>query len=178
MNRATLRLKEVLFLAQVHQVIELSVNQKLDAPVLYVIICRHDLKSCSRRRVHIVRSCLFRTQEAPMNSLSRYSMFAHRTTTIAISLVSAIATTVSVFAAVTLVQISSDPYTNASSQHATQVEPDTFAFGSTIVANEAIYTVSGLTPVAGSFVVTAGADHPIPDAAADHAARNAPFTMR
>lgn len=33
-----------------------------------------------------------------------------------------------------LKQISSDPFTNQSSQHATQVEPDTFAFGSTIVA--------------------------------------------
>jgi hypothetical protein len=32
------------------------------------------------------------------------------------------------------VQISSDPFTNADSQHATQVEPDTFAFGSTIVS--------------------------------------------
>lgn len=30
--------------------------------------------------------------------------------------------------------ISTDPYTNTSSQHQTQVEPDTFAFGSTIVA--------------------------------------------
>jgi BNR/Asp-box repeat len=29
--------------------------------------------------------------------------------------------------------ISSDPYTNADSQHATQVEPDSFAFGNTIV---------------------------------------------
>jgi BNR repeat-like domain len=37
-------------------------------------------------------------------------------------------------AAVTLNQISSDPFTNPTSQHATQVEPDTFAFGSTIVA--------------------------------------------
>lgn len=33
-----------------------------------------------------------------------------------------------------LVQISSDPFTNPDSQHATQVEPDTFAFGSTIVS--------------------------------------------
>jgi len=32
------------------------------------------------------------------------------------------------------IQISSDPYTNPSSQHETQVEPDSFAFGSTIVA--------------------------------------------
>jgi hypothetical protein len=35
--------------------------------------------------------------------------------------------------AATLTQISSDPYTNTDSQHATQVEPDSFAFGSTIV---------------------------------------------
>src|SRR5207249_1179771 len=33
-----------------------------------------------------------------------------------------------------LVQISTDPFTNTSSQHETEVEPDTFAFGSTIVA--------------------------------------------
>ncbi len=33
-----------------------------------------------------------------------------------------------------LTPLSSDPYTNSSSQHATEVEPDTFAFGSTIVA--------------------------------------------
>src|SRR5947199_3101861 len=32
------------------------------------------------------------------------------------------------------VQISSDPFTNSTSQHRTEVEPDTFAFGSTIVA--------------------------------------------
>ncbi len=35
---------------------------------------------------------------------------------------------------VALTQVSSDPYTNASSYHATEVEPDTFAFGSTIVS--------------------------------------------
>jgi hypothetical protein len=33
-----------------------------------------------------------------------------------------------------VVRISSDPFTNSSSQHATQVEPDAFAFGTTIVA--------------------------------------------
>jgi BNR repeat-like domain len=36
--------------------------------------------------------------------------------------------------AATPIQISSDPYTNTDSQHATQVEPDTYSFGSTIVA--------------------------------------------
>jgi hypothetical protein len=38
------------------------------------------------------------------------------------------------FADATLTKISSDPFTNATSQHATQVEPGTFSFGDTIVA--------------------------------------------
>jgi hypothetical protein len=38
------------------------------------------------------------------------------------------------FAAEQLTQISSDPYHNPDSQHKTQVEPDTFAFGHTIVS--------------------------------------------
>jgi hypothetical protein len=36
--------------------------------------------------------------------------------------------------AATLIGLSTDPYTNASSQHATEVEPDTFSSGSTIVS--------------------------------------------
>src|SRR5438128_8992628 len=32
-------------------------------------------------------------------------------------------------ATVPLTKLSSDPYTNSTSQHATEVEPDTFAFG-------------------------------------------------
>jgi hypothetical protein len=39
-----------------------------------------------------------------------------------------------VSANVAVTQIGTDPYTNTTSQHQTQVEPDTFAFGSTIVA--------------------------------------------
>src|SRR6266567_6421942 len=39
-----------------------------------------------------------------------------------------------VFANVALTQMSSDPYTNTTSYHATEVEPDTFSFGSTIVS--------------------------------------------
>jgi hypothetical protein len=38
------------------------------------------------------------------------------------------------FASEPLTQISSDPYTNTTSNHKTQVEPDTFAFGNTIVS--------------------------------------------
>jgi hypothetical protein len=46
----------------------------------------------------------------------------------------ATATIAPTLAAETLTQISNDPYTNADSQHRTEVEPDTFAFGSTIVS--------------------------------------------
>src|ERR687885_352566 len=35
---------------------------------------------------------------------------------------------------VALERVSSDPFTNATSQHATEVEPDTFASGQTVVA--------------------------------------------
>jgi hypothetical protein len=35
---------------------------------------------------------------------------------------------------VALTQVSADPYTNPTSQHATEVEPDTFAYGSTVIA--------------------------------------------
>ena len=34
---------------------------------------------------------------------------------------------------VTLTRVSSDPFTNSTSQHATEVEPDTFAHDSTVV---------------------------------------------
>jgi BNR repeat protein len=37
-------------------------------------------------------------------------------------------------ASVTLTRVSADPFTNVTSQHATEVEPDTFASGSTVVA--------------------------------------------
>jgi hypothetical protein len=35
---------------------------------------------------------------------------------------------------VPVTQVSSDPFTNPTSQHRTEVEPDTFAFGTTIVS--------------------------------------------
>src|SRR3954453_16154855 len=35
---------------------------------------------------------------------------------------------------VAVTQVSSDPFTDAQAQHRTEVEPDTFAFGSTIVS--------------------------------------------
>jgi hypothetical protein len=42
-----------------------------------------------------------------------------------------------------LVQLSSDPFTNASSQHATEVEPDSFSFGSTIITSFQVGRISG-----------------------------------
>jgi len=50
-----------------------------------------------------------------------------------LALVFAFASTISAFA-FTLVQLSTDPYTNTTSQHATEVEPDTLSSGSTFVS--------------------------------------------
>ncbi|HSJ89778.1 MAG TPA: sialidase family protein [Anaerolineales bacterium] len=50
-----------------------------------------------------------------------------------VSILLALALPISVLANVAVTQISSDPYTNIDSQHATQVEPDSFAYGNTIV---------------------------------------------
>jgi BNR repeat protein len=52
----------------------------------------------------------------------------------AIALGAVLALTPSARASVTLLQLSSDPYTNTTSQHATEVEPDTLSHGSTIVS--------------------------------------------
>src|SRR5512136_981286 len=57
-----------------------------------------------------------------------------RTIVIALSSLLVLAIPLMAFANATLVQISSDPYTNTTSQHRTEVEPDTFASGKTIVS--------------------------------------------
>ncbi|MBK9710541.1 MAG: hypothetical protein IPO81_04275 [Kouleothrix sp.] len=54
-------------------------------------------------------------------------------TATALALVLALSTALVALANVPVTSISSDPYANTDSQHATQVEPDSFAFGSTIV---------------------------------------------
>ena len=64
-------------------------------------------------------------------SRARWPMYA--LIAMALSLVFVLASTSSAFA-FTLLKISSDPYTNTTSQHATEVEPDTFAAGSTWVS--------------------------------------------
>ncbi len=54
------------------------------------------------------------------------------------------------YANVALTQISSDTFTNSTSQHGTQVEPDTFSFGSTIVmaAQTGRFTDGGASDIA------------------------------
>jgi hypothetical protein len=64
--------------------------------------------------------------------VGRRSLLALVPTTATVS--AALAFTAGAAAAVPLTRLSSDPFTNASSQHRTEVEPDTYAFGSTIVA--------------------------------------------
>jgi hypothetical protein len=61
-------------------------------------------------------------------------------------------------AAVPLTQVSSDPYTNPNSQHKTQVEPDTFAFGSTIVGafQTGRFTDGGSTDIGWATSTNAG----------------------
>jgi hypothetical protein len=44
---------------------------------------------------------------------------------------------------VAVTQVSTDPYTDAQAQHRTEVEPDTFAFGSTVVSAFQVGRVSG-----------------------------------
>jgi hypothetical protein len=68
-----------------------------------------------------------------MQSLASSFHPARRAATIVLSLVLALSLPLIVFANVPITQISNDTYTNATSQHKTQVEPDTFSFGNTIV---------------------------------------------
>jgi hypothetical protein len=53
---------------------------------------------------------------------------------VAIALVFALSTNFAALANVSVTQLSTDPYANSSSQHKTEVEPDTFSFGATIVS--------------------------------------------
>lgn len=53
---------------------------------------------------------------------------------VAVVAASVVSSAAAAFANVGLTQVSSDPFTNSTSAHRTQVEPDTFAWGSTIVS--------------------------------------------
>src|SRR5437867_4015303 len=66
----------------------------------------------------------------PRLSHLRTRIFAALTLSILFTLV----TSSLAFASLPIVQLSTDPYTNSTSQHQTEVEPDTFSFGTTIVS--------------------------------------------
>src|ERR687887_2924537 len=53
---------------------------------------------------------------------------------LALAATAALVAALSASANVPILIIATDPFTNATSQHATIVEPDTFSFGSTVVA--------------------------------------------
>jgi hypothetical protein len=65
---------------------------------------------------------------------TRVNRRMRRGTALAVALLFAFSSTLAALANPTLLLISSDPYTNTTSQHRTEVEPDTFAAGATIVS--------------------------------------------
>jgi hypothetical protein len=83
-------------------------------------------------------------RETLMNRLnSRFprNLFGSLTTALAIAISLALVTPAQ--AQLPLVQISTDTFTNPESEHRTEVEPDTFAFGSTIVSTFQVARVFG-----------------------------------
>jgi hypothetical protein len=69
-----------------------------------------------------------------MSLISQFKWLTHTLVAVTLALLFTLATTISALANVSLLQLSSDPFTNSASQHATEVEPDTFASGNTIVS--------------------------------------------
>ena len=71
-----------------------------------------------------------------MHAVSRSGRRARAAIAVTVALLLTLTTTTLALASgggVTLLRLSKDPYTNSTSQHKTQVEPDTLSFGSTIV---------------------------------------------
>ncbi len=71
-----------------------------------------------------------------MHAISRSGWRARAAIAVSVALLLTLTTTALAFAAggsPTLLRLSKDPFTNKSSQHKTQVEPDTLSYGSTIV---------------------------------------------
>jgi hypothetical protein len=69
-----------------------------------------------------------------MSLISRFRRPIGVLVALPLALLFAFSSTIFAFAQVSLIQLSSDPYTNNTSQHKTEVEPDTFASGSTFVS--------------------------------------------
>ena len=69
-----------------------------------------------------------------MSRISQFKWLPRTLVAVTFALLFSLATTLSAFASVSLLQLSSDPFTVGPGQHATEVEPDTFAAGSTLVS--------------------------------------------
>jgi hypothetical protein len=84
-----------------------------------------------------------------MDPMHPFRRIAHARSARALALAAPVAaalllfTTTPAYANVALTQVSNDPYTDAQAQHQTEVEPDTFQFGSTIVSAFQVGRVSG-----------------------------------
>ncbi len=81
--------------------------------------------------MHSVRSVM-RARSARVSALAAPAAFAV-----------VLLTSMTAFANVTLTQVSHDIYTDSQAQHNTEVEPDTYVFGSTIVSAFQVGRVSG-----------------------------------
>src|SRR5262249_8391998 len=90
------------------------------------------LSACGPRPARRAADC--RLEERIMRATPLHRPFGRCSAAAVLALSVALATALVVSANVTLTQISTDPFTNATSQHKPPVEPDPFSFGSTIVA--------------------------------------------
>ncbi len=73
----------------------------------------------------------------------RLSIRSARVVTVPIAVAVLLFPATAAYANVALTQVSADPYTDAQAQHRTEVEPDTYSFGNTIVSTFQVGRVSG-----------------------------------
>jgi BNR repeat-like domain len=78
-----------------------------------------------------------------MAAMSHGPGWARKTAATAAALAAVAVVATPVLANLALTQISADPFTNSGSQHATEVEPDTFSNGNTIVSAFQVGRISG-----------------------------------
>src|SRR5205807_7979185 len=78
-----------------------------------------------------------------MSRISRFKWLTRTLVAVPIALLLALATTISAFASASLLQLSTDTFTNSASQHKTEVEPDTFDAGSTLVSTFQVGRIFG-----------------------------------
>ena len=71
-----------------------------------------------------------------MHAISRFGWRTRAALALTLALLLSLSSTALAFASggIKLIRVSQDPYTNKTSEHKTQVEPDTYSSGSTIVS--------------------------------------------